>query len=105
MNDGRLTAVFKTHVGWTLTAIAVASLVILFFYPRSWVLLESGRLLLWPKYAVAAALLGVWLAVWVGSLKRDRASLLVVLATLAVTALPLLGLASEWGCVAGGCYW
>lgn len=96
----------KVRTGWILAVVAGASLSLLFLYPQSWVLLESGRLLVWPRYLTAAALLGIWLVVWAGSRKRGGAPpVVVVLATLAVTALPLLGLASEWGCLRGGCYW
>ncbi|CAN5155320.1 hypothetical protein BH10PSE1_BH10PSE1_02650 [soil metagenome] len=95
----------KARVGWVLAAIAAASFLSPFLYPRSWVLLDSGRLLLWPKYAVVAVLLAVWIAVWTASLKRVRAPLLLVLVTLMVTAWPLTGLAFDWGCLSGGCDW
>lgn len=85
--------------------IAVTATVLQAIVPTSSVLMGSDRLLLWPRFATALVMLGVWMFVWTRSRQRGGVSILVTALTLLATVFPLVALVRQWDCVVGTCYW
>lgn len=100
---GRLEARL-TH-DWGVALIGVCAFFAPLFYPSWFMMLPSGRLLVWPFFAVSVAMVCLWLIVWLHALRRKPVPLPLVLSSFVLTVFHLFGFAPMWGCVIGTCYW
>lgn len=97
---------FKINLSWTVAVIAIIAMLWPTVMPDQLTMHPSGRLIVWPAFAISGALMVLWLWAWAASLKSKAVSGPLALLSFLMTALPLYAtFAQSWGCLRSVCFW
>ncbi|MEJ6789549.1 hypothetical protein BrevBR_08495 [Brevundimonas sp. BR2-1] len=90
---------------WAVAIIATVAFFCPWVMPYQVTMHYSGRLVLWPAFAIYGGLLALWLWVWIASMKTTRVPAPLALVSFLMTAYPLFIASQQWRCLTGECFW
>lgn len=95
----------KIDKSWAVAGIATVAFFRPWVMPDQLTLHSSGRLVVWPAFAIYGGLVALWLWAWVASIKTTRVPRPLALVTFLMTAYPLFSVSQQWQCLTGECFW
>jgi hypothetical protein len=97
--------VINIDKSWAVAIIAIVAFFSPWIMPYQLTMHYSGRLVLWPAFAIYGGLLSLWLWAWIASMKTTRVPAPLALVSFLMTAYPLFIASQQWRCLTGECFW